>query len=70
MKHIEVKLSTYIDVNVAVTDKDPKLEVSVHVRISRFKNIFAKYYIPSWSEELFVIKKDKTTILRICNRGP
>ena len=70
MKHIEVKLSTYIDVNVAVTDKDPKLEVSVHVRISRFKNIFGKYYIPSWSEELFVIKKDKTTILRICNRGP
>ena len=46
MTHIEVKLSTYIDVDIEVTDKDPKLEVSDHVRLSRFKNIFAKHCIP------------------------
>ena len=46
MKHIEVKLSTYIGVDIKVTDKDPKLEVSDHVRLSRFKNIFAKDCIP------------------------
>ena len=43
-------------------DKDPKFKVSGHVRISKFKNIFAKGYTPSWSEEVFVIKKVKDTV--------
>ena len=43
-------------------DKDPKFKVSGHVRISKFKNIFAKGYTPSWSEEVFVIKKVKNTV--------
>ena len=43
-------------------DKDPKFKVSGHVRISKFKNIFAKGYTPSWSEEGFVIKKVKDTV--------
>ena len=30
-----------------------------HVRISKYKNIFAKGYTPNWSEEDFVIKKIK-----------
>ena len=34
-----------------------------HVRISKYKNIFAKGYTPNWSEEIFVIKKVKTTVL-------
>ena len=33
-----------------------------HVRISKYKNIFAKGYTPSSSEEVFVIKKDKNTV--------
>ena len=65
MKHIEVKLSTYIGVDIKVTDKDPKLEVSDHVRLSRFKNIFAKDCIPRWHEEFFVIEKVKNTVLGI-----
>ena len=32
-------------------------------RISKNKNIFAKFYIPNWSEEVFVIKKVKSTVL-------
>ena len=30
-----------------------------HIRISKYKNIFAKGYTPNWSEEIFVISKIK-----------
>ena len=30
--------------------------------MSKYKNIFAKGYIPNWSEEEFVIKKVKNTV--------
>ena len=38
-----------------VNDKDPKFKVDDHVRISKYKNIFAKRYTPNQSEEVFVI---------------
>ena len=31
-------------------------------RISKYKNIFSKVYISNWSEEAFVIQKDKNTV--------
>ena len=37
--------------------EDHKFEVGDHVRISKYKNLFAKGYAPNWSEEVFVIKK-------------
>ena len=43
-------------------DKNPKFKVGDHVRISKYKNIFAKGYSPNWSEEVFVIKKVKNTV--------
>ena len=30
--------------------------------MSKYKNIFAKGYVPNWSEEDFVIKKVKNTV--------
>ena len=48
--------------NKDVNDKDPKFKISDHVRISQYKNIFAKGYTPNWSEEVFVIKKVKNTV--------
>ena len=42
-----------------VNDKDPKFKAGDHVRISKYKNTFAKVYIPNWAEEVFVIKKVK-----------
>ena len=42
--------------------KDPKFKVGDHVRISKYKNIFAKGYMPNWSEEVFVVKKVKNTV--------
>ena len=42
IKPIDVKDNTYIDFEEEVNDKDPKLKVCDHVRISKYKNIFAK----------------------------
>ena len=33
-----------------------------YVRISKYKNIFPKSYVPNWSEEVFVIKNVKNTV--------
>ena len=43
-------------------DRDAKFKVSDHVRISKHKNIFAKGFVPNWSEEVFVIKKIQNTV--------
>ena len=44
MKPVDVKDNTYLDFKKEVNDKDPKLKVRDHVRISKYKNIFAKGY--------------------------
>ena len=62
MKPADVKDNTYIDFKKEFNDKIPKFEVGDHVRISKYKNIFAKGYIPNWSEEIFIIKKIKNTV--------
>ena len=62
MKPVDVKDNTYIDFKKEVNDKDPKFKVGDHVRISKYKNIFAKGYTPNWSEEVFVIKKVKNAV--------
>ena len=62
MKPVDVKDNTYIDSKKEVNDKDPKFKIGDHVRISKYKNIFAKGYMPNWSEEIFIIKKIKNTV--------
>ena len=64
MKHVDVKDNTYMDFRKEVNDKDPKFKVVDHVRISKYKNIFAKVYMPNWSEEVFVVSKIKNTVPR------
>ena len=59
MKPVDVKDNTYIDFKKEINDKNPKFKVCDHVRISKYNNIFAKGYMPNWSEEIFVIKKIK-----------
>ena len=44
----------YIDEH---NEKDSKFEVGDKVRISRYKNIFAKGYAPNWSSEIFIVNK-------------
>ena len=62
MKPIDVKDNTYINADKEINNKDPKFKVGDRARISKYKNIFAKGYMPNWSEEVFVIKKVKNTV--------
>ena len=56
MKPVNLESSTYIDSSKEISDKVPKFKIGDIVRISKYKNIFAKGYTPSWSGEVFVIK--------------
>ena len=60
-KRRDVKSSTYIDSEKGVNNKDPKFKIGDIIRISKYKSIFAKGYVPNWSEEVLVIKKVKNT---------
>ena len=62
MKPPDVKSNTYIDLNKENNNEDPKFEVVDYNRTSRYKNIIEKSYIPSWSEEAFMIKKVRSTV--------
>ena len=62
MKPVDVKDNTYIDFKKEVNDKDPKFKVGDHVRISKYKNVFAKRYTRNWSEEAFLVSKIKNTV--------
>ena len=61
LKFIHIN-KTYIDFKKEINDKNPKFKFGDHVRIFKYKNIFAKGYIPNWSEEIFIIKKIKNTV--------
>ena len=50
VKPVDVKDYTFIDFKKEVNDKDSKYKVGDHVRISKYKNIFANVYTPNWSE--------------------
>ena len=65
-KAFDVNLNTYINSSKEIDDKDPKFKVGNYVRISKYKSIFAKTYVPNWSEEVFIIKKLKNTAVDIC----
>ena len=43
--------------------KDPKFKVGDHVRISKYKNIFASGYTPNWLEEVFFVSKIENTVM-------
>ena len=49
----------YIDEH---NEKDSRFKVGDRVRISKFKNIFAKGYTPNWSKEIFIVNKINDTV--------
>ena len=61
-KPVGVKDNTYINFKNEVNDGDPKFKVGDHVRIPKYKNIFAKGYTPNWLEDVFAIKKVKDAV--------
>ena len=62
MKPIDVTSGSSAEYNEVSNEKDPKFNVGDHVRISKYKNIFAKGYTKNWSEEVFVVSKIKNTV--------
>ena len=62
MEPANVKDNTYIDFKREVNEKHPRFKVGNRVRISKYKNIFAKGCTPNWSEEVFVNSKIKNTV--------
>ena len=63
MKPVGVKSNTDINSLKEINDEVPKFKIGDIVRISKYKNIFAKDYVPNWSEEIFLITKIKNTAL-------
>ena len=62
MKPIDVgdnNKRVYIDEH---NEKDSKFKIGDRVRISRYKNIFAKGYAPNWSSEIFIVDKINDTV--------
>ena len=43
-----------------------KFQIDNRVRISKYKNIFAKEYTPNWSEEIFIVSKINNTVPWTC----
>ena len=55
MKPIDVEDNRYINTDIKTNDKDFKFKVGDHVRISKYKNIFAKGYTPNTVPWTYVI---------------
>ena len=62
IKPINVTSDSYAEYNEDSNKRNPKFKVGDNVRISKYKNLFAKGYVPNWLEEIFVIKEVKNTV--------
>ena len=62
IKPADLKSNTYINCSKEIHDKDSKFKIGNIVKIPKYENIFAKGYVPNWSEELFLIKIVKNTV--------
>ena len=78
MKPIDVTDDYYAEYNGIAFNEDPSIElhsnkknpnfkIGDNVRISKYRNIFAKGYTPNWSEEVSVINKIKNTVISDLN---
>ena len=61
-KPADVKSSICINSSKEISYEDPKFKIGDTVRISKCKNMFAKGYVPNWSEEVLAIKKVQNTV--------
>ena len=66
MKPVDVKPRTDIHSRKEINNEDARFEFGDIVRISKYKNIFAKCYVPNWSKEVSVITKVKNTVPWAC----
>ena len=66
MKPVDVKSSTYVNSSKEINNKNRKFKVVNNVRISKYKNAFAKGYTSNLSEEVFLIEKVKSNVPWTC----
>ena len=52
MKPADIKSSTYIDSSKKIMIKILNLKLVIFLEYQKYKNIFAKGYVPSWSGEV------------------
>ena len=62
IKPIDVTNDSYAECSEDFNKKGPKFKVNGHVIISKYKNIFAKGYVPNWSEEVFIVNEIENTV--------
>ena len=62
MKSIDVTSDCYAEYRKDSNEKDLKFKVGDRVRISKYKNVFAKWYTQNWSKDVFIITKIKDTV--------
>ena len=62
MKPIDVISDSYAEYNENSNEKYLKCKTGDHVRVSKYKNIFAKGYTQNQLEETFVVSKIKNTV--------
>ena len=62
MKPIDITPDLYAKYNEDFNKKDPNFKAGDRVRISKYKNLFAKGYTLKWSEEVFVVSKIKNIV--------
>ena len=67
MQPKDVTDSSFAEYSEESNKKDPKFKVGDHIRILKYKNIFAKGYTPNWSGKIFVAKRIKNFPSDICN---
>ena len=63
MKLVDVKSRNILSLIKKNKKEDPKFKIGDHVRISNYKNIFVKGYIPNRSEEVLRLKQLKMLFL-------
>ena len=62
VKPIDVTDDSYAEYSEDLNEKGPTFKVNDHVRISKYKNIFAKGYVPNRSEEVFIVTEIKNRV--------
>ena len=62
MKPVDVGDDSFAEYNGKSNETDSKCKVGDHVRISKFKNVFAKRYTLNWSEKNFIVRKIKNMV--------
>ena len=62
MKPIDITSDSYAEYSEDYNETKPRFKFGDRVRISKYKNIFAKGYTQNWSEDVFIITKITDTV--------